>query len=112
MSTITTPTTLHALARFGHALSDPIRVQILTLLSETPRYPADMADTLKVTRQSISNHLACLRCCGLVVSEADGRRTRYKLADERIKHAMKDLHEVVLYTDPALCINSESEACC
>lgn len=112
MSTATISTTLDALARFGHVLSDSTRVQILTLLSESPRYPADMADALEVTRQSISNHLACLRGCGLVVPEAEGRRTRYKLADDRIKHALNDLREVVLHTDPALCDKSEDEDCC
>jgi DNA-binding transcriptional ArsR family regulator len=102
MITETEPiTTSHnALARFGHALSDPTRVQILTLLSEKPYYPADMAEILEVTRQSISNHLACLRGCGLVVTTADGRRSQYKLADERIKHALKDLQAVVLHVDP------------
>lgn len=95
-----TATSHSALARFGHALSDPTRVQILTLLSEKPYYPADMAETLEVTRQSISNHLACLRGCGLVVTTADGRRSQYELADERIKHALKDLQAVVLHIDP------------
>lgn len=103
---------INALSRFGHALSDPTRVQILTLLSEKSHYPADMADRLEVTRQSISNHLACLKGCGLVVPEADGRRTRYKLADERIKHALSDLGQVVLRTDPELCNQSRSEDCC
>lgn len=112
MNTTSFPITLNALTRFGHALSDSTRVQILTLLSESPRYPADMAEVLVVTRQSISNHLACLRGCGLVVPEAEGRRTRYVLADDRIKHALKDLQEVVLRTDPALCDKSEDEGCC
>lgn len=112
MTAITASTTLHALARFGHALSDSTRVQILTLLSESPRYPADMADAIGATRQSISNHLACLRGCGLVISEASGRRTRYKLADDRINHAIKDLREIVLHTDPALCPSLEREECC
>ena len=112
MTVLTTSSTLGALARFGHALSDPTRVQILTLLSEAPCYPADMAEILKVTRQSISNHLACLRGCGLVVPEADGRRTRYELADDRIMHALKDLRKVVLHTHPALCDNSKDEDCC
>ena len=112
MTTTNSPATLDALTRFGHALSDSTRVQILTLLSESPRYPADMAEMLEVTRQSISNHLACLRGCGLVVPEADGRRTRYVLSDDRIKHALKDLQEVVLRTDPALCAEFQDGVSC
>lgn len=109
---MTTLTSLDALARFGHALSDPTRVQILRLLSENPRYPADMGDELGVSKQSISNHLACLRGCGLVILESEGRRTRYQLADERIKHALTDLQEVVLVTDPAVCKESDDKDCC
>lgn len=93
---------MKALARFGHALSDTTRVQILVMLSQNPCYPADMAEKLHVTRQSMSNHLACLRGCGLVVQESEGRRSRYQLTDERIKHAINDLRQVVLVIDPNL----------
>src|SRR5918995_6388978 len=47
------------LARFGHALSDPTRARLLLALRDAPGYPADLADVLGVTRQNLSNHLAC-----------------------------------------------------
>lgn len=102
MATATAPA-LDALARFGHALSDPTRARILMNLREQAGYPADLADALGVTRQSMSNHLACLRGCGLVVAVPEGRRVRYELADRRLAHALGDLHEVVLVTDPDAC---------
>lgn len=68
-----------------------------------PAYPADLADSLGVTRQALSNHLACLRGCGLVVSVPDGRRSRYELADQRISHALADLCNLVLVVDPRCC---------
>jgi DNA-binding transcriptional ArsR family regulator len=69
------------LARFGHALSDPIRARLLLALREAPGYPADLAELLGTSRQNLSNHLACLRGCGLVVAVPEGRRTRYELAE-------------------------------
>jgi DNA-binding transcriptional ArsR family regulator len=39
----------------------------------------------------MSNHLSCLRDCGLVVAEPEGRRVRYRLADGRLAHALADL---------------------
>ena len=99
----TTESTVDALARFGHALSDPTRARILLQLREAPSYPAELADEFGVTRQSMSNHLACLRGCGLVVAVPEGRRTRYELADGRLAHALADLHDLVLVTDPDLC---------
>jgi ArsR family transcriptional regulator, cadmium/lead-responsive transcriptional repressor len=91
------------LARFGHALSDPTRARVLLALREAPAYPADLADQIGVSRQALSNHLACLRGCGLVVAVPDGRRSRYELADPRLAHALGDLLGVVLAVDPAAC---------
>lgn len=91
------------LARFGHALSDPLRARLLLALRDGPGYPADLADLLGTTRQNLSNHLACLRGCGLVVAVPEGRRSRYELADARLAHALGDLLGVVLAVDPAAC---------
>ncbi len=103
------------LARFGHALSDPTRARILLALRETPSYPSDLADVLGVSRQSLSNHLTCLRGCGLVVSVPQGRRSRYELADPRLAHALTDLMSVVLAVDPQHCAGAAAAGtaeCC
>ncbi len=97
------------LARFGHALSDPTRARILLALREAPAHPADLALLLGVSRQSMSNHLACLRGCGLVVATPQGRRTRYELADPRLGHALQDLLGVVIATNG--CEIDESGQC-
>jgi ArsR family transcriptional regulator, cadmium/lead-responsive transcriptional repressor len=59
----------------------------------------------------MSNHLACLRGCGLVTAVPGGRRTRYELADRRLAHALGDLLGVVLAVDPAACPASD-DGCC
>jgi DNA-binding transcriptional ArsR family regulator len=99
------------LARFGHALSDPTRARLLLALREAPGYPAELADLLGVSRQNLSNHLACLRGCGLVVAVPQGRRSRYELADARLAHALGDLLGVVLATDPATCATDAAGRC-
>lgn len=81
-------------------------------LRDAPAYPADLADDLAVSRQSMSNHLACLRGCGLVVAVPEGRRTRYELTDGRLGHALADLLEVVLVTDPEACAETDEKGCC
>jgi DNA-binding transcriptional ArsR family regulator len=100
------------LARFGHALSDPTRARLLLALREAPGYPAQLAELLGVTRQNLSNHLSCLRGCGLVVVVPQGRRSRYELADPRLAHAIGDLLQLVLITDPAACAAADEEGCC
>jgi DNA-binding transcriptional ArsR family regulator len=100
------------LARFAHALSDRTRSRVMLSLLEAPAYPADLADAMGVSRQALSNHLACLRGCGLVVAVPEGRRTRYELADARLGHALSDLLGVVLAVDPAHCAASGEMGCC
>jgi DNA-binding transcriptional ArsR family regulator len=101
-----------ALARFGHALSDPTRARVLLALREAPAYPADLAVLVGASRQALSNHLACLRGSGLVVAVPEGRRTRYELADSRLRHALDDLLGLVLAVDPAACADAGEQGCC
>ena len=96
-------TSTDALSRFGHALSDATRTRVLLTLRSGPAYPADLAELLGVTRQAMSNHLGCLRGCGLVVAVPEGRRSRYELADARIAAALDDLLALVLVVDPDCC---------
>ena len=101
-----------ALARFGHALSDSTRTHILLSLSRAPGYPSELAEHLGVSRQILSNHLACLRGCGLVVAVPEGRRTRYELADSRIGDALTDLMGLVLAVDPnCRCTGPDGTGC-
>jgi ArsR family transcriptional regulator, cadmium/lead-responsive transcriptional repressor len=107
-----TVTRSDALSRFGAALSDPTRVDILLLLRDGPGYPSELADKIGVSRQMLSNHLACLRGCGLVIAQPEGRRSRYELADARIAHALDDLVGLVLAVDPACCPAAATDDCC
>ncbi|MFF2522693.1 ArsR/SmtB family transcription factor [Streptomyces liangshanensis] len=104
---------IEVLARFGRALADPIRCRILLVLREAPAYPSDLADILGVSRTRLSNHLACLRDCGLVVTVPDGRRTRYELADPRLGQALEHLlASVVAVESDRTCADAATGECC
>jgi DNA-binding transcriptional ArsR family regulator len=104
---------IEVLARFGRAIADPIRCRILLALREAPAHPADLADALEISRTRLSNHLACLRDCGLVVAVPVGRRTRYELADERLGHALDDLRTAVVAVEAdKTCVDAEQKGCC
>lgn len=83
----------------ARALADPTRCRILVALLDGVRYPAELAHTIGLTRSNVSNHLACLRGCGLVVASYEGRRVRYTLADPHLAHALGHLLKVVLAVD-------------
>ncbi|GMA33048.1 ArsR/SmtB family transcription factor [Litorihabitans aurantiacus] len=92
-----------AVTRLGYALSDSTRTRVLLALRESPAYPSDLADALGVSRQVMSNQLACLRGCGLVTATPDGRRTWYRLADPRLATALNGLLDLTLAVDPTCC---------
>lgn len=82
--------------RLGRAMADATRSRILLSLLTEPGYPAQLARDLDLTRTNVSNHLACLRGCGIVVAVPEGRRTRYEIADPNLTRALDALVDVVL----------------
>ena len=104
---------IEVLVRFGRALADPIRCRLLLALRQAPAHPADLADALGISRTRLSNHLACLRDCGLVVAVPVGRRIRYELADPRLAHALDDLSTTVIpVVTERTCPEAEAKGCC
>ena len=93
--------------RIGRALADPTRARILLSLLEQPAYPAGLAEDLGLTRPNVSNHLTCLRDCGIVSTQVEGRQTRYEIADPHLAAALTALVEVTLAVDEsATCIDT------
>lgn len=106
---------LDVMNRLGRALADPTRSRILLRLLEGPGYPARLADELGLTRTNVSNHLACLRGCGIVVASPEGRSTRYEIADPHLTRALEALVDVVLAVDDGTgCIDTDCDVplCC
>lgn len=93
---VTNGLAIDTLRRIGRALADPTRQRILLELVDGSGYPAELADAFGVTRANLSNHLTCLRGCGLVIATAEGRRIRYELADPRLADALRLLGTVEL----------------
>lgn len=86
---------LDTLDRVGSALADATRRRILDRLSKGHAYPGELAQAFGASRSSISNHLACLRGCGLVSAVREGRQVRYQLSDPRLASALRALSHLV-----------------
>lgn len=104
---LTIASRLDVMNRLGRAMADPTRSRILMTLLEGPSYPAVLSRELELTRSNVSNHLTCLRDCGIVVAEAEGRQTRYEIADPHLAAALVALVDVTLAVDVhAPCVDS------
>jgi ArsR family transcriptional regulator, cadmium/lead-responsive transcriptional repressor len=97
--TIRTPDS-GALARLGTALADATRRTILLRLLAGPAYPAELSAELGITRANTSNHLACLRGCGLVTATPEGRRMRYEVIDPALATRLTELVALLGPEDP------------
>lgn len=105
---LTLATRLDVMHRLGRAMADATRARILLALLEQPHYPGELARTLGLTRSNVSNHLACLRGCGIVVGEPQGRQMRYEIADPHLAAALTALVDVTLAVDQhAPCLDPE-----
>ena len=87
------------LDRVGTAMADGVRRSILLRLLDGSAYPGELADAMGESRANISNHLECLRGCGLVAATREGRQIRYDLADRKLQRALRLLTEVQLVVD-------------
>ncbi len=107
---LTLASRLDVLNRLGRAMADPTRSRILLQLLDAPGYPAQLAQDLGLTRTNVSNHLACLRGCGIVVAEAEGRRTRYEIADPHLTTGLLALLDTVLAVDEGVpCMDDDCD---
>lgn len=71
-------------ARLFRGLSDASRLAIVEALRAGPRSVGEIVDATGLGQSNVSNHLACLLGCGLVVREQRGRHAFYRLADARV----------------------------
>jgi len=78
------PTSVELQARLFRGFADPSRLSILTALRNGPKTVSVLVQTTGLAQSNVSNHLGCLRDCGLVSAAPDGRFTRYSLSDARV----------------------------
>ncbi len=76
-----------ALDSIFHALADPTRRRILTMLLEDDMAVTDVADPFEMSLAAISKHLGVLTRAGLISQERRGRLTWCKLEPQALKDA-------------------------
>ena len=82
-------------AKLFRGFADPSRLSVLLALRGGPLTVSDIVAATGLSQSNASNHLACLRDCGLVVAEQEGRYVTYHLSDDRVGELL-DLAETLL----------------
>ena len=99
------PAEADLLSKYFRVLGDRTRLRALELVAERERSVGELAALLGEPQPKVSNHLACLRWCGFVVTRREHRTVHYRLADERVA-AVIELGRQLLHN------NAEHVAAC
>ena len=83
-----------ATASLFHALSDPIRIEVLELLSSGERCVCDLMADLGLAQSRLSWHLKTLKDAGLVSDRREGRWSYYTLERDAFVQAEEALAEL------------------
>lgn len=94
------PVERELLAKYFRVLGDPIRLRILDLVAGQERSVGELVRLLGEPQPKVSNHLACLRWCGFVITRREHRTVFYRVADERVG-AVVALGRALLYDNEA-----------
>ena len=80
------------------AMSHPLRIKILCLLSSGEMMVQEITDAVGSTQSNISQHLAILRACGMINSRKVATKVLYRIEDARILKMISLTREIFCAT--------------
>jgi DNA-binding transcriptional ArsR family regulator len=105
---------LEVKAKFIRGFSDKTRLQILHTIKNKELTVTQIVDELKGNQSNISQHLACLKGCGIIVGRQEGKYIYYSLRNEQINQLLH-LMDIVfnqVEEEVAACDKNEQIDCC
>ncbi len=81
-------------AKLLRGLVDRSRLVILTSLYTKSLTVGEIVETTNLSQSNVSNHLACLKNCGLVTCEQSGRYVTYKLSSQKVEQLLSLVEEL------------------
>lgn len=82
-------------AKLLRGFADTSRLAILEVLRNGPLTVGEIVEKTRLSQSNVSNHLGCLRDCGLVNFEQQGRFTLYRLSDPRVAQFLSFADELL-----------------
>lgn len=80
------------------AMSHPMRIKILCLLSSGELIVQEIVDAVGTTQSNISQHLRILKACGIINGRRDGTKMYYAIGDTRILKMISLTREIFCAT--------------
>ncbi|WP_139488288.1 ArsR/SmtB family transcription factor [Brevibacillus dissolubilis] len=102
---MTQSTLLDTKIAFIKGFADKTRLQILLSIQDQEKTVSQIVTELAGNQSNISQHLACLKECGIVTSRQEGKFTYYQLRNELIRDFLVKMDEVFVM------VREEVECC-
>ncbi|WP_311289372.1 metalloregulator ArsR/SmtB family transcription factor [Paenibacillus glycanilyticus] len=101
-------------AKFIRGFSDKTRLQILECIKNKEKTVSQIVDELNGNQSNISQHLACLKGCGIIVSRQEGKYIFYSLRNAEIVQLMNIMEAVFVQVEGevAACDKNDERDCC
>ncbi|MGK9250278.1 ArsR/SmtB family transcription factor [Paenibacillus humicus] len=81
-------------AKFLRGFSDKTRLQILESIRNEEKTVSQIVDELEGNQSNISQHLSCLKSCGIIVSRQEGKFIYYSLRNQQIRNLLDMIDDV------------------
>jgi len=91
-------TDLTAAVSLFHSLADPSRLSILRRLAEGEARVRDLTDDLELAQSTVSEHVACLRDCGLIEARSEGRQNFYSVSMSEVIDVLASAERLLAVT--------------
>jgi DNA-binding transcriptional ArsR family regulator len=91
--------------KFLRGFADKTRIQILESIKDQEKTVSEIVNDIKGNQSNISQHLACLKGCGIIVGRQEGKFCYYSLRNQQVRDLLT-MFDVVLsdvQTDVACC---------
>lgn len=101
-------------AKFIRGFADKTRLQILESISVQEKTVSEIVDELQGNQSNISQHLTCLKGCGIIESRQEGKYVYYSLRNEQIA-GLLSLMDIVFQQveeEVAACEKNDALDCC
>lgn len=89
------PQTIELLSKLFRGFADPSRLSILEALRKGALTVSEIVQATGLSQSNVSNHLGCLRDCGLVTAKPRGRYAYYELSDPRVEQLLRLADELL-----------------
>ena len=85
---------LHTKMKFIRGFGDKTRFQILECIKDEAKTVSQIVEAVQASQSSVSQHIGCLKDCGLITGRQAGKYVYYSLSSSKVRVLLEMFDEV------------------